>query len=81
VIVGVDQKRVAVGLRLRRFLGSDIAAGAADILDKELLAEMIGDFSAIRRAKTSTGPPGANGTITRTEREGNLSARAARGKA
>jgi Arc/MetJ family transcription regulator len=71
VIIGVDQKRVAVGLRLRRFLGSDIAAGAADILDKELLAEMIGEFLRDQ----------AGEDIDRTEREGNVSARAARGKA
>jgi hypothetical protein len=35
---------VAVGRRLRRLAGADIAGGARHILDKELLAEMLTQF-------------------------------------
>jgi len=48
-----------------------IAAGAADVLDIELFAGLLGHLLGdIRRANTSVGPPGANGTITRTGRDG-----------
>jgi hypothetical protein len=38
------QDRVAVGRRLRRTAAAGIAAGAADILDIELLASLLGQL-------------------------------------
>jgi len=40
----VDQERVAVGRRLRGAAGADVAAGAADVLDIELLAHLLGQL-------------------------------------
>ena len=42
--VGREQERVAVGRRLGRRLGADHAAGAAAVLDHELLAEGLGEL-------------------------------------
>ena len=70
VVDAIDQHRVAVGCRLGGPARSNIAAGSADILDIELDPVCSDNPCAMRRAKTSVGPPGANGTITRTGRAG-----------
>jgi hypothetical protein len=44
VVVGVDEDGIAVRLRFRRLARADIAAGADEILDKKLLAKMVGEF-------------------------------------
>ena len=44
MIIGVDKKRISVRRGFRGPAGTDIAAGAAEILDVELLAEMIRQF-------------------------------------
>jgi hypothetical protein len=41
LIIGVDENGVTVGRGMRGFLGANIAAGADNILDKELLTEML----------------------------------------
>ena len=46
--------------------GADVAAGAGVVLDVELLAEFFDISAKMIRAIRSLGPPGANGTITRT---------------
>ena len=60
----VQQQRVAVGLRLGDAAGAERAAGAADILDDDLLAETLLMASATSRVTVSVGPPAAKGTTT-----------------
>ena len=66
-----EAERVAVRCGARDAGGAGRAAGAADVLDHELLAETPCEkMSATMRPVISAGPPAANGTITVPERVG-----------
>ena len=69
-----DVDGVAIGRGARDRPTADRAAGAADILDDDRLAERSPILSAMMRAATSVEPPGGNGTISVIGREGKLSA-------
>lgn len=58
--------RIAVGGGGRAIMRADIAAGPTQILQKKILAEIRREFCDRSRAITSTTPPGAKGTMTRT---------------
>jgi hypothetical protein len=62
----VQQQRVTVRIGLRRAGRAERAAGAADILDDDLLPSVLDIDSATRRVTVSVGPPAANGTMTVT---------------
>ena len=61
---------VTVGRGARGAQRADGAAGAADVLDHEVLTEMAGKDVGAMRPMMSAGPPAANGTITVTVRVG-----------
>ena len=60
----VQQDGVAVGRRACGVGRGDHAAGAADVFDDDLLAEVCDMLSWMMRAIASVAPPGANGTIS-----------------
>ena len=59
----MQQQRVAVGRRARGAGRAERAAGAADVLDDDLLAQLCDIVSPRMRAIASVVPPAANGTI------------------
>ena len=65
-----QQQRVAVGRPLGDDVGADHRSGAGPVVDHETLAERFLQALAMNRAYTSAGPPAANGTTTRTGRDG-----------
>ena len=65
-----DQQRVAVRCRLGGDVGADHPAGAAAVVDENLLAEFVAELVATMRPTTSLLPPGGNGMISRIERDG-----------
>ena len=70
-----DVDGVAVGRRARDAPDRDAAAGAADVLDDDRLAEdAAACFSAMMRAATSVDPPGGNGTTSVIWRDGKVCA-------
>ena len=64
------QQRVAVRRRLRDRIGADDRARAGAILDDECLLEMLGEMLRDLPRKMSAGPPGPNGTMILTGRDG-----------
>ena len=65
-----DVDGVAVRRRARDAPDPDAAAGAADILDHDGLAERRRIRSAMMRAAASVEPPGGNGTTSVICRDG-----------
>ena len=64
--------RVAVGRGVGASFGSDRAAGAAAVVDINLLPQFDAQLCATSRPTTSLLPPGGNGMINRTGRFGYL---------
>ena len=76
----VDQQGVAVGRRAGHRIVADLAAGARLVLDDDRLAEHAPSRSVKIRAKPSTNPPAANGTMTLIGCSGNSARAGAGGK-
>ena len=58
-----EQERVAVGRRLGRDVGADIAGGATAIVDDDRLSQLRRKRLVRMRATTSVPPPGGYGTM------------------
>src|SRR5262249_61099654 len=77
---GYEHDGVTVGCGACGVAHADIAASTNLVLDVELLSEILGKvFCTSRRANTSVGPAGANGTLMRTGCVGKSCAPAATG--
>ena len=63
-VVG-EQQGAAVARLLRDITGAGRPACAGAAFDDDILTEPVLPFSASRRAATSVGPPGGNGTMIR----------------